>query len=259
MNDGRSGQDLDDYISQVDLVRSFRGAPASIVLVLLLSGRPHTLQELEEATSYSDKPIRRAIRFLACRGVVDKAGARGWSLRGEFRQHLVEIFRPPPLVVQNDAGRAEADSDHRDSNSVQTEGRSFSNDRQSELAELLSHMGILSPAYDTLLARPELQAEPAVARAWWWYVLTQNWSKNRPGLVIARLNERRDPPAAFLALARIWPTVTAEDRQEMQELIWRAWTPAQMAHYFSESYPRLTAAVFAAFQSLREAFPDELL
>jgi hypothetical protein len=238
MNDSRSGQDLDDYISQVDLVRSFRGAPASIVLVLLLSGRPHTLQELEEATSYSDKPIRRAIRFLACRGVVDKAGARGWS----------EIFRPPPLVTQGETGPSADGSEPGDSSGA-----------QSELAELLSHIGILSPAYDTLLARPELQAEPAVVQAWWWYVLTQNWSKNRPGLVIARLNEGRDPPAAFLALARIWPTVTAEDRQEMQELFWRAWTPAQMAHYFSDSYPRMTAAVFAALQSLREAFPDELL
>jgi hypothetical protein len=178
MNDSRSGQDLDDYISQVDLVRSFRGAPASIVLVLLLSGRPHTLQELEEATSYSDKPIRRAIRFLACRGVVDKAGARGWSLRGEFRQHLVEIFRPPPLVTQGETGPSADGSEPGDSSGAQSEGpsaaegRSPADDRQSELAELLSHIGILSPAYDTLLARPELQAEPAVVQAWWWYVLT---------------------------------------------------------------------------------------
>jgi hypothetical protein len=246
-----------EYINQVDLVRNFRGAPASIVLILLLSGRPHTQQELEEATSYSDKPVRRAIQFLACRGVVGEVGAGGWSLRGEFRKHIVEAFRPPPTGLQ-EGDPAAADPGIAGRGDTRPEERSTLNDGPAELAKLLGHMGILSPALDTLLARDELLADPALARAWWWYVLTQNWSKNRPGLVIARLNERRDPPPAFLALARIWPTVAASDRLEMRDLLWRAWSPSQMAQYFAENYPQMTAAVFAAFQSLHDAAPDEL-
>jgi hypothetical protein len=247
---------IDSYVSQVDLVRSFRGAPASIVLILLLSGRPHSLRELEEATSYSDKPVRRAIRFLSCRGVVGKAGG-GWSLQEQFRRRIVESFRPPPSGPhgreQSSAGQVPVAPDDNQAGEC-----SISEDESQELAELLTHMGILSPAFDTLLAREELQADPALARAWWWYVQTQNWTKNRPGLVITSLNERRDPPPAFLALARIWPTVAAEDRLEMRDLHWRAWSPEQMALYFADAYPGMTAIVFAAYQSLYDAAPDEL-
>lgn len=248
---------LMSYLGQVDLVRSLRGAPASIVLILLLSGRPHTLQELEEATSYSDKPVRRAMRFLACRGVVGKSGGAGWSLRGEFRRHIVEAFRPPP-DGGHDRGPNLASLGHASPDGIQPEATPIPQGLTAELAELLNHMGILSPAYDTLLAREELQSDPALARAWWWYVLTQNWTKNRPGLVIASLNERRDPPPAFLALARIWPNVTPEDRLEMRDLHWRAWSPEQMALYFTDAYPQMTAAVFTAYQSLYDAAPDEL-
>ena len=247
---------VDSYPSQVDLVRNLRGAPASIVLILLLSGRPHSQQELEEATSYSDKPIKRAIHFLACRGVVDKTSG-GWSLQAEFRQQVSEALRLRPLALLASDSGAAADG-RPNAGEAQPKRRDTAEERTAELAALMTHMGILSPAFDALLARRELLADPDLARAWWWYVLTQNWSKNRPGLVIARLNERRDPPAAFLALARAWPTVSDDDRLEMRELHWRSWTPAQMAHYYAESYPRMTAAVFGALQSLLDAAPEEL-
>ncbi len=73
--------DIISFEDQCDLSRNLKGAPASILLALLLSGRSMTAVQLEVATSYSDKPIRKALSWLEPRCFVQYNGLNsGWSL-----------------------------------------------------------------------------------------------------------------------------------------------------------------------------------
>jgi len=73
-----------------DFVRNIRGAGASILWVLLLSRRTLTKAELEQATNYSDAPIRKALHWLASREFVMHHGKNiGWSIN---RQHPLPFW-----------------------------------------------------------------------------------------------------------------------------------------------------------------------
>lgn len=75
------------YEEQVDLVRNLKGAAASIILILALSGRSLTGDELCVATGYSDKPVKQALAWLEPRGFVQNNGRQhGWSLGSAVAQ-----------------------------------------------------------------------------------------------------------------------------------------------------------------------------
>jgi hypothetical protein len=108
------------------------------------------------------------------------------------------------------------------------------------------------------MGRSELQAEPAIAIAWYWYYKTKKWARNPVGLMFGPLTDNLDPPAAFLALARALPKIKPADLHYMRELAWRMASPLEMARHFASEYPHLTAHVFAAYLKLRGAAPEEL-
>jgi hypothetical protein len=69
------------------MVRGWKGAASSVLWVLLLaemtdSTQGKTAVQLEQATGYSDKPVRQALRDLERLGLVKHFGKRrGWRLR----------------------------------------------------------------------------------------------------------------------------------------------------------------------------------
>lgn len=66
------------------LVRFLKGAESSILWALLLGKRPMTAVSLQEATGYSDKPVREALRRMEAVGLVRHYGrAAGWAASGE--------------------------------------------------------------------------------------------------------------------------------------------------------------------------------
>lgn len=66
---------------QQDFVRNIKGAKASIIVILLISGRSLTNRQLQESTGYSDKPVTDALAWLEPRGIVQYVGqVDGWTL-----------------------------------------------------------------------------------------------------------------------------------------------------------------------------------
>jgi hypothetical protein len=71
---------------QVSFVRGLKGAPASIVLALVLCGRSLTKTELEVVTGYSDKPVAKGLALLELHGLAqDNGRSAGWSLRASLQ------------------------------------------------------------------------------------------------------------------------------------------------------------------------------
>ena len=70
---------LEDYHNKVDMVRSFKGCPASIILGLHVTGRPHNNTELRTLTSYSYESIKPALSFLESKGYVKRTDGK-WHL-----------------------------------------------------------------------------------------------------------------------------------------------------------------------------------
>ena len=71
------------------LLRSLKGAPASIILALALTGVSLAKRDLEILTGYSDKPISKGLALLELNGFVqDNGRAAGWSLRAGLQLPL---------------------------------------------------------------------------------------------------------------------------------------------------------------------------
>lgn len=88
------------FEEQQDFVRNIRGASASILWILLLSGRSLTNKELQRSTGYSDKPVTDALSRLEPRGLVQFVGQHdGWTLGSGLLRlpfsplQLVEVTR----------------------------------------------------------------------------------------------------------------------------------------------------------------------
>lgn len=67
------------------MVAELRGAPASVLLAMILAGRPLSQRELVYLTGYSEKPVRRSVRLLLGHGTIRPEGpwafvlASGWA------------------------------------------------------------------------------------------------------------------------------------------------------------------------------------
>lgn len=77
---------------QMSLIRSLKGAPASIVVALVVLGRSLNNKQLCLATGYSDKTITAALVVLDIQGITQFNGrAAGWSLSaGQLKLNLPE-------------------------------------------------------------------------------------------------------------------------------------------------------------------------
>lgn len=88
--------------TQVSFLRAMKGAPASILMALLLTGRAHTQRELQLTTGYSDKPVSEGLALLELAGVV-RHEERGWVLavRPEELAPLMANTREPLSTTRN--------------------------------------------------------------------------------------------------------------------------------------------------------------
>jgi hypothetical protein len=342
----------EEYGAVAELVRTLKGAPSSVLWVLLLSKRPHTKTELEAATGYSDKPIKQAMDYLESSGLVRRDG-NGWSLSASFQKLALSLMATEGARAQADAegagsvlpatvspdgdrvvegaGSAEGEFEQKGSDRDFSEcrevssivsrrlslsermvrnysesarnfsesnrnfsehNRNFSESKEKivavvdldqgkdqiqqqqnrpgvrnfsddgfgdgELASLLRRMGVIGRAFERLSQRPDLLADPSVVLAWWWYYRAQEWADKPAGAVICRLEDGHTPPTGYLELARTWQNVSAEDRQEIEEMHWRGWSSGELSRFFSQSYPGMTAEAFVAFMGVYQRAPDEL-
>jgi hypothetical protein len=69
------------------LSRALKGAPATILIALALSGGALTNIQLQDWTTYTDKPLTRALAMLERNGLVVYRGQQyGWSLSDGMKQ-----------------------------------------------------------------------------------------------------------------------------------------------------------------------------
>lgn len=96
---------MNTWPEQVRFIRSLKGAAASILWVLMLSGRTCTSKELELATNYSDKPVSDGLALLETEGIVQYNGKfNGWSLGPGFYQLPLPFRQLVNGVALLDAG-----------------------------------------------------------------------------------------------------------------------------------------------------------
>ena len=70
----------------IKLVRTLKGAPLSILLILKLIGQPATAEFLERTSGYSDKPVNAALQLLEEYGHITRNGRYAWQICEGARQ-----------------------------------------------------------------------------------------------------------------------------------------------------------------------------
>jgi hypothetical protein len=69
------------------LIRQLKGAPATILLMMLIVGRPTGRNELAFLTTYSEHTVQKALNQLQFIGLAQQHARRnGWALTGAVRQ-----------------------------------------------------------------------------------------------------------------------------------------------------------------------------
>jgi hypothetical protein len=73
----------------IRIVRELKGAPLSIVMVLMMVKHRVSQEFLERSTGYTDKPISQSLSYLKEAGLIDHTSS-GWQLiKGDIFQHLL--------------------------------------------------------------------------------------------------------------------------------------------------------------------------
>ncbi len=93
-----------------------------------------------------------------------------------------------------------------------------SDDGNGELGQALKEAGIIGRAFHELVHKG---IDPTTVRAWhlWTWAPEQDWMDNPAGYVITRLRQGDEPPAEFLALARLTP--------DEEALLREAWSSSE--------------------------------
>ncbi|HML40373.1 MAG TPA: hypothetical protein PKD23_06805 [Bellilinea sp.] len=107
------------------MVRSLKGAPATVLLLMLLERRPMAQAYISRHTGYSDKVVHDAMLLLADYGMVNMVGRYTWQLSagaqqlplmqgllGEPEEDSSESFRPgddPVTTIEGESRPAEND------------------------------------------------------------------------------------------------------------------------------------------------------
>lgn len=216
--------------SQAGLIGQLSRAEATILLLLLVAGKPLSLGAIAAGTGLEELVVRRCLNRLTAAGLVLRQES-GWITSAAVGRLLLKRQPDEPNKREAAAG---------------------------QLADVLTRIGISPPALERLCGRQDLQREPALALGWWWYYLSQEWPTNRVGLVIRRLDEGQRPPAGYLNLALAWPRISEREREVIEGCLWRGWSPNQLTRRFEQIDPRLSVEACAALKGLYERAPGVL-
>jgi len=103
----------------IKLVRTLKGAPLSILLILKMIGQPATAEYLERTSGYSDKPVNAALQLLEEYGLISRNGRYAWQICDNARQlplmNLLDVPKIEPDSQEEVTLLSEADKS--DSNS----------------------------------------------------------------------------------------------------------------------------------------------
>jgi len=81
------------------LIRQLKGAPATILLMMLGIGRPTGRNELAFLTTYSEHTVQKALNQLQFIGLAQQHARRnGWALTGTVHQQLLTFPTPAPQL-----------------------------------------------------------------------------------------------------------------------------------------------------------------
>lgn len=242
--------ELNTEADQLQFIRTIRGVPATILILLMVRGAAMTNLEICRWTNHSDKPVTTALITLERLGLVQNNGrAYGWSLTSGAQQlplPLRELPAPEHHISSPDPARNQAGSSHlsteigkipiflagdrknsdlpapsaagaADHSSLeiidqQQQHQNRKTDRKnSDLHLLVKHLGIRNPARATLLAAP---AEAVLA--WWWSSLLDTGELTNPiGWFIRRIQNNEPPPDDLQPIARVWLTLPTRARREL--------------------------------------------
>lgn len=79
---------MNQYLDEIMLVRTVKGAAASVLLGLILTDRRLNKMELVKLTGYSDKTVSKGLQMLAEMGLVEGKDRKGWRLSSQFESSL---------------------------------------------------------------------------------------------------------------------------------------------------------------------------
>ena len=91
----------------VNHIRSLKGAPITVLCVMLLAGQPVTQEYCERHSGYTDKPVSQALHLLEELGYVSHNGRYAWQIISEATQLLMTLPEIPP---QAETSRNNSDS-----------------------------------------------------------------------------------------------------------------------------------------------------
>jgi hypothetical protein len=196
----------DRLIKQIDL-RQLRGIPLSLVLAFAQANQPVSLYRLAEVTGYSDKPVRRALAYLASIGWVRQAG-QAWELNTEVLDSLPTglegsvsggLTSPVRKLSANSTNTTASNqlnnkvnrSSHHKHVPGQPKNSQKSKKDLAEVSQALFEAGINEPKRSLLANLPNLTAENV--RAWETQLKQAKGERYQPGLLVYVL-ESGDPP-----------------------------------------------------------------
>jgi hypothetical protein len=88
------------YENPIRMVREFKGAPLSIIMVLSMVQQRVTQEYLERATGYTDKPVSQALAYLQEIGLVNHTQS-GWML---IKNNQMQMPLAIPLALEDANG-----------------------------------------------------------------------------------------------------------------------------------------------------------
>jgi hypothetical protein len=141
----------------INFFRSVKGAPLSVLCVLLCTGRAMTRLELQEWTGYSGDSLTEATRLLGGLGWISARTARGpWSLM-EGRQ------LPLAGALEHEAGNLGLLSSSSSSSIVESSANREEKEQEkpeiSVLRRLMRECGIQEPSASRLIQLPHVTPE----------------------------------------------------------------------------------------------------
>ena len=110
---------MQSFDPSIKLVRTLKGAPLSILMILRLIGQPATAEYLERTSGYTDKPVNAALLLLEEYGLISRNGRYSWQICDGVQQlPLMNLISEPSQEENPDSQGEEnlsSDEDNSDS------------------------------------------------------------------------------------------------------------------------------------------------
>jgi len=155
---------MQSFDPSIKLVRTLKGAPLSILMILRLIGQPATAEYLERTSGYTDKPVNAALLLLEEYGLISRNGRYAWQICAGVQQLPLMNMLDNPSSNENPDSQGEENLSSDEDNSDSIGGtRNLS---ESELFRLPSSSRSLNLDFKDLEVKelPLLEHDPELFR-----------------------------------------------------------------------------------------------